>query len=65
MYDIPYEIDYLPTNFTIPGDFSTAALLLSSAILSEGELIVSNLDFTLPQGDANIVNILKEMGADM
>jgi 3-phosphoshikimate 1-carboxyvinyltransferase len=65
LYDIPYEKDYLPTNFTIPGDFSTAALLLSSAILSEGELIVSNLDFTLPQGDANIVNILKEMGADI
>jgi len=65
LYEIPFEKDYLPTTFTIPGDFSTAALLLSSAILSEGELIVSNLDFTLPQGDAHIVNILKEMGADI
>jgi 3-phosphoshikimate 1-carboxyvinyltransferase len=65
LYDIPNEKDYFPTTFKVPGDFSTAALLLSSAILSEGELIVSGLDFTLPQGDANIVTILKEMGADI
>ena len=65
MYDIPNEKDYLPTKFRVPGDFSTAALLLSSAILSDGELVISNLDFSLPQGDSNIINILKKMGADI
>ncbi len=65
-YHIPNETDYSPVNsFKIPGDFSTAALLLSSAILTEGELDISGLDFTLPQGDANIIDILKTMGADI
>ena len=62
-YYIPNEVDYLPVrSFKIPGDFSTASLLLSSAILTEGELDISGLDFTLPQGDTNIIDILKIMG---
>ena len=65
LYEIPNSKDYLATNFRVPGDFSTAALLLSSAILSDGELIISGLDFSLPQGDVNIINILKKMGADI
>ncbi len=65
-YHIPNEIDYSSTSsFKVPGDFSTAALLLSSAILTEGELNISGLDFTLPQGDANIIDILKTMGANI
>jgi 3-phosphoshikimate 1-carboxyvinyltransferase len=64
-YEVPNGKDYSATNFRVPGDFSTAALLLSSAILTDGELILSSLDFSLPQGDANIINILKKMGADI
>ena len=54
---------YTPTSFTIPGDFSTAALLLSAGTLAGGEVTVTNLDFSLPQGDSKIVEILKKMGA--
>lgn len=64
-YTIPNEKDYSPTTFRVPGDFSTAALLISSAILGDGELTIDNLDFSLPQGDSNIINIVKEMGADI
>jgi 3-phosphoshikimate 1-carboxyvinyltransferase len=64
-YDVPNEKDYLSTDFRVPGDFSTAALLLSTAILTDGELTIDNLDFSLPQGDSNIINILKTMGADI
>ncbi|MEJ7640690.1 MAG: 3-phosphoshikimate 1-carboxyvinyltransferase [Candidatus Nitrosocosmicus sp.] len=64
-YTIPNEKDYSPTTFRVPGDFSTAALLISSAILGNGELTIDNLDFSLPQGDSNIINIVKEMGADI
>ncbi len=64
-YEIPNGKDYSSTNFRVPGDFSTAALLLSSAILTDGELIISGLDFSLPQGDANIVSILKKMDANI
>ena len=54
---------YIPSTFTIPGDFSTAALLLSAGILAGGEVTVTNLDFSLPQGDSKILEILKKIGA--
>src|SRR6476646_6988619 len=64
-YDISNDKDYIPTSFKVPGDYSTAALLLSSAILSDGEVSVYNLDFSMPQGDSNIINILKKLGANI
>ena len=45
------------------GDFSTASLLLSAGTLVGGEITVSNLDFSLPQGDSKILEILKKIGA--
>jgi 3-phosphoshikimate 1-carboxyvinyltransferase len=53
----------VPTTFTVPGDFSTASLLLSAGTLVGGEITVSNLDFSLPQGDSKILEILKKIGA--
>ena len=61
-YNVFYN-RYSPTTFTVPGDFSTAALLLSAGILVGGEVTVTNLDFSLPQGDSNILEILKKIGA--
>ena len=61
-YNISYN-RYIPTTITIPGDFSTAALLLSAGILAGGEITVTNLDFSLPQGDSKILDILKKVGA--
>jgi 3-phosphoshikimate 1-carboxyvinyltransferase len=54
---------YVPTTFTIPGDFSTAALLLSAGTLVGNDITVGNLDFSLPQGDSKILEILKKIGA--
>jgi 3-phosphoshikimate 1-carboxyvinyltransferase len=58
-----YNKKYIPANFTIPGDFSAAALLLSAGVLAGKEITVGNLDFSLPQGDLKILDILKELGA--
>ena len=54
---------YVPSIFTVPGDFSTAALLLSAGVLVGKELTVNKLDFSLPQGDSKILEILKNIGA--
>ena len=54
---------YQATTFTIPGDFSTAALLLSAGTLLGNKITVGNLDFSLPQGDSKILEILKKIGA--
>jgi len=56
---------YTPTSFTVPGDFSTAAVILSAGILLGGEIMLSGLDFSLPQGDSNILEILKKMEAEV
>ncbi|MDP9196979.1 MAG: 3-phosphoshikimate 1-carboxyvinyltransferase [Thermoproteota archaeon] len=56
---------YTPTSFTVPGDFSTAALILSAGTMLGDEIILSGLDFSLPQGDSRIVDILKEMDAEL
>jgi 3-phosphoshikimate 1-carboxyvinyltransferase len=54
---------YIATTFTIPGDFSTAALLLAAGTLVGNNLNISNLDFSLPQGDSKILEILKKIGS--
>jgi len=53
---------YCPTKFDIPGDFSTAALILAAGALAGEKLKVNGLSFKLPQGDSQIVDILKRMG---
>jgi 3-phosphoshikimate 1-carboxyvinyltransferase len=54
---------YKSTSFNVPGDFSAAALLLSAGAMLADELIVSGLDFSLPQGDSRIVEFLERLGA--
>ena len=61
-YRLPVDNDYKPQTIRVPGDFSTAALLMSAAIMSEGMLAIKNLDFTMPQGDMEIINIIRKMG---
>jgi 3-phosphoshikimate 1-carboxyvinyltransferase len=61
-YRLPVDNDYKPQTIRVPGDFSTAALLISAAIMSEGVLSIKDLDFTMPQGDMEIINIIQQMG---
>lgn len=61
-YLIPKQMEYNPTDFQVPGDFSTAALLFSAAFLTESLITIANLDFKTPQGDMSIIDIITEMG---
>lgn len=56
---------YRPTQFQIPGDFSAAALLLVAGVMVGGTLTVKGLNFSLPQADSKILEILKEMNAEI
>ena len=53
--------EYKATVFDIPGDFSIAALILSAGVLSGKEVVLKGLDFSLPQGDSHIVDIIRKM----
>lgn len=65
VYSVPTGREYLPSTFKIPGDFSTAALLISAAFLTDGHLIIENVDCSLPQGDSRIINIIQKMGGSI
>lgn len=64
-YLIPPRQEYTPHTFDVPGDFSSSALLMACALLAGGRVIIKGLDFSLPQADARIVDIVREMGADV
>ncbi|AIC14777.1 3-phosphoshikimate 1-carboxyvinyltransferase [Nitrososphaera viennensis] len=55
------QAEYKPTEFDVPSDFSTAALILSAGALVGKRLKVKGLNFNLPQGDSQIVEIMKQM----
>jgi 3-phosphoshikimate 1-carboxyvinyltransferase len=61
---IPSPQTYKPFDHRVPGDFSSAAFLLAAAAITRSEVTVTNLDYSLVQGDKVIVSILKQMGID-
>jgi 3-phosphoshikimate 1-carboxyvinyltransferase len=62
LYRIPGHQTYQPVDFTVPGDFSSAAFFLVAGALLNGQIAISNLDMEDPQGDKQIIEILKEIG---
>ncbi|MHA1266760.1 MAG: 3-phosphoshikimate 1-carboxyvinyltransferase [Candidatus Helarchaeota archaeon] len=62
-YHIPGQQKYRPIDYTIPGDFSSAAFFLGAAAFLQAEISISNLDIETAQGDKEILNLLKIIGA--
>lgn len=52
-----------PFDYSVPGDFSSAAFPIVSALITNSELRVNNLDMTDIQGDKAVIPILQQMGA--
>jgi len=50
-------------DYTVPGDFSSAAFPIAAALLTHSELTLSPIDMDDPQGDKAIIPLLKQMGA--
>lgn len=55
---------YRSNDYTVPGDFSSAAFPMAAAALG-GEVTVTGLDMQDPQGDKAMLDILRQMGADI
>ena len=53
---------YRPTNFTIPGDFSSASLIIAAGVLCGGKITIEGMNFHYPQGDMQIIDIVRKMG---
>jgi 3-phosphoshikimate 1-carboxyvinyltransferase len=53
---------YKQCDHKVPGDFSSAAFLLAAAAITLSDVTVTNLDYSLVQGDKAIVATLKQIG---
>ena len=63
-YNIPPQI-YKESTFTVPIDFSSLALLLSSSVLNGEDMVIEGNLGDLPQGDEVFIDILEQMGVNV
>jgi len=56
---------YRPCEITVPADLSSASFIAAAVALVGGRVELRGLDFSLPQGDARIAEILRSMGAEV
>lgn len=61
---IPAGQTYKPCDHRVSGDFSSAAFLLAAAAITHSNVTVTNLDYSIVQGDKAIIGILKQMGVE-
>jgi 3-phosphoshikimate 1-carboxyvinyltransferase len=61
---IPAKQQYIPSEYEIPGDYSSAAVLLIAGVLC-GRVRVNGLTIDTKQGDSHIVTLLQKMGVQI
>ena len=49
----------------IPGDWEAVAFPLVAAVISDSEITIENIDYSGSQGDMEIVEVLKKLGANI
>ncbi len=64
-YTVQGGMKYQGFKYRVPGDFSSAAFPLVSAIITNCHCILDNLDFEDIQGDKKLIDILAQMGANL
>lgn len=64
-FEIKGGQSYRPFTKRIPADFSSATFFFCAGAMLDAELVLEGLDFNDPQGDKAIVDILRQMGAEI
>jgi len=62
-YFIQGKSQFKAFDYTIPGDWSSAAFPIAAALITNSSLTLENIDWSDPQGDKKVIDVLKEMGA--
>ncbi len=62
-YTVVGQKNYAPFDYTVPGDWSSAAFPIAAALVTGQELLLQNMDFDDAQGDKEVVAALEQMGA--
>ncbi len=64
-YTIPGQASIKAFNYTVPGDFSSAAFPIAAALITNSELTLKHLDMNDVQGDKKLIDALIQMGANI
>lgn len=66
-YQISNPQHIVASDYAIPGDFSSVAFIIAAVVISNEDsyVLINNLDFSKPQGDKRLIDILNRMGADI
>jgi len=62
-YRLPGNARIKGFDYTVPGDFSTAAFPLAAALVTRSTLTLENIDMSDVQGDKALLFVLEKMGA--
>lgn len=64
-YQLKGNSRYEGFNYTVPGDFSSAAFPIAAALITQSNLTVHNIDMNDSQGDKELIAVFKKMGAEI
>jgi len=62
---IPGGQKYMPIDRAVPADFSSATFFLAAGAIGDNDVTSIGLDMTDAQGDKQVVDYLRQMGADV
>lgn len=62
-YCLDGQASYEGFNYSVPGDFSSAAFPIAAALVTRSELTLRNLDMNDVQGDKEVISAFQKMGA--
>lgn len=51
--------------YTVPGDFSSAAFPIAAALITQSEITIKNIDMNDSQGDKELISVFQKMGANI
>jgi 3-phosphoshikimate 1-carboxyvinyltransferase len=64
-YFVKGGLSYSGFQYRVPADFSSAAFPIAAALVTQSELTIEGLDPTDCQGDKELIEILRTMGANL
>ncbi|NLP01998.1 MAG: 3-phosphoshikimate 1-carboxyvinyltransferase [Fibrobacter sp.] len=62
---IPGNQHYSPFEISVPSDFSSATFAATAAAIAGGDVTLTGLDFSDPQGDKGVFDIIRLAGAEV
>lgn len=64
-YRLSGNARYQGFNYSVPGDFSSAAFPIAAALITNSELTIKNIDMSDCQGDKELIAVFQRMGASI